>query len=72
MNFVLTGSLDNYTRKEAKEIIEDRGGRVTSAVSSKTDILLVGANPGSKLGQAEENDVRIIDETEFENLLKEE
>jgi len=71
MNFVLTGSLDNYTRKEAKEIIEDRGGRVTSAVSSKTDILLVGANPGSKLGQAEENDVRIIDETEFENLLKE-
>ena len=71
MNFVLTGSLDNYTRKEAKEIIEDRGGRVTSAVSSKTDILLVGANPGSKLGQAEENNVRIIDETEFENLLKE-
>ncbi|MBF8438098.1 NAD-dependent DNA ligase LigA [Halanaerobiaceae bacterium Z-7014] len=71
MNFVLTGSLDNYTRKEAKEIIEDRGGRVTSAVSSKTDILLVGANPGSKLGQAEENNVRIIDETEFENILKE-
>ncbi|MFW5994015.1 MAG: NAD-dependent DNA ligase LigA [Halanaerobiaceae bacterium] len=71
MNFVLTGSLEGYTRKEAKEIIEDRGGRVTSAVSSKTDILVVGDNPGSKLEQAKENDVRILDESEFNNLLKE-
>ena len=71
MNFVLTGSLEGYTRKEAKEIIEDRGGRVTSAVSSKTDILVVGDNPGSKLEQAKANDVRILDETEFNNLLRE-
>lgn len=72
LNFVLTGSLDSYTRNEAKEIIEERGGRVTTAVSSKTDILLVGANPGSKLDQAEENNLKIIDEAEFEKLLKEE
>lgn len=71
MNFVLTGSLEGYTRKEAKEIIENRGGRVTSAVSSKTDILVVGDNPGSKLEQARDNDVRVLDETEFNNLLKE-
>jgi len=71
MNFVLTGSLEGYTRNEAKGIIEDRGGRVTSAVSSKTDILVVGENPGSKLEQARENDVRILDETGFNNLLKE-
>ena len=71
MNFVLTGSLEGYTRKEAKEIIENRGGRVTSAVSSKTNILVVGDNPGSKLEQARDNDVRVLDETEFNNLLKE-
>ncbi|MFN2363561.1 MAG: helix-hairpin-helix domain-containing protein, partial [Halarsenatibacteraceae bacterium] len=70
MNFVLTGSLEGYTRKDAKKIIEDRGGRVTSAVSSKTDILVVGDNPGSKLEQAQQNDVRILDETGFNNLLK--
>lgn len=71
-NFVLTGSLDNYTRKEAAAEIEARSGRVTSSVSSNTDFLVVGANPGSKLEQAQENEVKIIDEEEFIKLLKEE
>ncbi|MGM0419718.1 MAG: NAD-dependent DNA ligase LigA [Bacillota bacterium] len=71
-NFVLTGSLENYTRKEAAAEIETRGGRVTSAVSTNTDFLVVGANPGSKLEQARENEVKIIDEEDFIKLLKEE
>ena len=70
--FVLTGSLDNFTRQEASEAIESLGGRVTSSVSGRTDFLIVGENPGSKLETAREENVRILQEDEFIKLLKEE
>ena len=69
LRFVLTGALDGYTRKEASAEIEKRGGRVTSAVSGKTDYLLAGSNPGSKYQKAEELEVEILNEAEFEELL---
>jgi DNA ligase (NAD+) len=67
--FVLTGSLPTLTRKEATEWIENLGGKVTSAVSSKTDYLLTGESPGSKLDKAKKQDVPIIDENEFRQLV---
>ncbi len=67
--FVLTGSLVNYTRAQAKEIIEANGGKVISSVSSKTDYLLAGENPGSKLEKAKELGINIISETAFDTLL---
>ncbi len=69
LRFVLTGALDSYTRKEASEIIEKRGGRVTSAVSGKTDYLLAGSNPGSKYDKAQELGVEILTEEEFEQII---
>ncbi len=68
MTFVLTGTLADYTRKGATQIIEDLGGRVTSNVSKNTDYVLAGENPGSKLNRAEELGVRIIDERAFNEL----
>jgi len=47
--FVLTGEMESLTRDEAKQLIKDQGGKVTSSVSSKTDFVVVGASPGSKL-----------------------
>ncbi|MGB9679108.1 MAG: NAD-dependent DNA ligase LigA [Thermoanaerobacteraceae bacterium] len=67
--FVLTGSLSKYTREEATKIIEERGGKVSSSVSKKTDYVLAGADPGSKLKKALELGVEVIDETQFEKLL---
>lgn len=63
--FVITGTLAGMTRNEAKEYITRRGGRVTSAVSKKTDYLLAGDDPGSKLARAEELEVRVIATKEF-------
>ena len=67
--FVLTGTLDKYTRDEAKLEIEKRGGKVTSAVSNKTTYVLAGDKPGSKIDKAKKLNIKIIDETEFENLI---
>lgn len=69
-NFVFTGVLKNYTRDEAKEVVEDLGGRVTTAVSGETDYVVEGENPGSKLEQAKKKKVTIINEEEFRRLLK--
>ena len=69
LSFVLTGTLDKYTRNEAKSEIEKRGGKVISSVSSKTDYVLAGENAGSKLKKAESLNVKIITESEFEILL---
>ncbi|HHW57261.1 MAG TPA: NAD-dependent DNA ligase LigA [Clostridia bacterium] len=70
--FVLTGTLENYTREQATKIIEERGGKVTNSVSKKTDYVLVGSDPGSKLKKAQELGVKIIDEKQFEEMLKDE
>lgn len=68
--FVLTGSLTNYTRDEATEIIENFGGKTSSSVSKKTDFVLAGEEAGSKLKKASEIGVKIITEQEFEEMIK--
>ncbi len=67
--FVLTGTLQGWSRDEAKQEIERRGGRVVSAVSAKTDYLICGEKPGSKLNQAEKLGVPVLDEEAFARLL---
>lgn len=67
--FVVTGSLENYTRKSIKETIKKHGGKVTSSVSSKTDYLLYGSNPGSKYDKAQKKGVTLIDEISFEKMI---
>lgn len=67
--FVLTGTLPRLTRDEARSLIEAAGGRVTGSVSKKTDYVLAGADPGSKLDKANELGVPVIDEDEFKKML---
>jgi DNA ligase (NAD+) len=68
--FVLTGTLPNYSRDEATRLIEEAGGRVIGSVSKKTDYIVVGADPGSKLDKARSLGVKTIDEGELLKLLK--
>jgi len=68
--FVLTGTLENYTRDEAKELIESLGGKVTSSVTKKTSYVIAGENPGSKLDKAMSLGVEILDEKDMKDLLK--
>jgi len=68
--FVLTGTLSKMSREEAKKLIQDRGGKVTGSVSGKTDFVVHGDKPGSKLAKALKLDVQTLDETQFEHLLK--
>ena len=68
--FVLTGSLENYTREEASNIIESFGGKTSSSVSKKTDYVLAGEEAGSKLTKAESLGVKIITEQEFQKMIK--
>ncbi len=67
--FVLTGSLDSLTREKAKELILDEGGSVGSSVSKNTDYVVVGENPGSKLEDAKEVGVEVLEEEDFLELL---
>jgi DNA ligase (NAD+) len=67
--FVLTGSLDRYSRSEAASLIKERGGKVSGSVSKKTDFVLVGVEPGSKYDKAKELGVKILSEEEFTSLL---
>ncbi|MFW6351462.1 MAG: NAD-dependent DNA ligase LigA [Bacteroidota bacterium] len=66
--FVLTGELEKYTRDEAKEKIEQLGGRATSSVSDNTDYLVLGEGPGSKLDEAKKRNVKILSEKEFRQM----
>lgn len=63
--FVLTGTLPTLSREQAKTLIKERGGRVSSSVSKKTDYVLAGSEPGSKLEEAEKLNVKVIGEKEF-------
>ena len=67
--FVLTGSLERFTRDEARERIEVLGGTVSSSVSRKTDVVVAGSEAGSKLTKAEELGITIWNEEEFINNL---
>ena len=68
--FVLTGSLEKYTREKASQIIEDFGGKTSSSVSKKTNYVLAGEDAGSKLKKANELGVKVITEEDFENMIK--
>ncbi|HZD71353.1 MAG TPA: NAD-dependent DNA ligase LigA [Actinomycetes bacterium] len=67
---VLTGTLDELTRDQAAKAVEERGGRVVSGVSKKTDFVVVGADPGSKSERARELGVTMVDEAGFRKLLE--
>lgn len=67
---VLTGTLEKYTRDAAKEILERMGAKPQSSVSPKTDIVIAGANAGSKLADAQKYGVTIWSESDFENAIK--
>lgn len=69
LTFVVTGSLESFTRDGINEVILAHGGKASSSVSKKTDYVLVGAEPGSKAKKAEELGVAIIDEAKFKDLL---
>ncbi|MDP8970548.1 MAG: NAD-dependent DNA ligase LigA, partial [Actinomycetota bacterium] len=67
---VLTGGLEGYTRDEAKQAVEDRAGKVTSSVSKKTGVVVVGSDPGTKADKARELGVPTVDEAGFAHLLE--
>ncbi len=68
--FVLTGALSKFTRKEASDLIEARGGKTASSVSKKTSFVLAGEDAGSKLQKANELGVRVISEDEFLSMIE--
>jgi DNA ligase (NAD+) len=68
--FVLTGKLEDFTRDEAANLIEQRGGRVSSSVSKKTDFVVAGSDAGSKLDKAESLGVKVLGEGEFNAMVE--
>ena len=70
MTFVLTGTLSQFTRTEASEIIEKFGGKTSGSVSKKTSVVLAGEDAGSKLRKANELGVRVISEDEFSEMIR--
>lgn len=70
LTFVLTGTLPTLSRDEAKNLVKERGGSVSGSVSKKTDYVLAGADPGSKLDDAEKLGTKVIDEAAFKAMLE--
>ena len=70
LTIVVTGSLEGFSRDEAKEAILARGGKASGSVSKKTDYVVVGENAGSKADKAEELGVPVLDEAGFRRLLE--
>jgi DNA ligase (NAD+) len=69
-SFVFTGSLAKRSREEAGELVLQHGGKLSNSVSKKTDYVVVGSDPGSKLDKAKELNVQVLTESEFDKLLK--
>ncbi|CAB5240529.1 unannotated protein [freshwater metagenome] len=69
LTFVVTGGLESFTRDSISEVITAHGGKAAASVSKKTDYVLVGSDPGSKLAKAQELGVPVIDEARFKELL---
>ena len=69
MLFVITGKLEIMSRAEAQNQIKELGGKVTSSVSKKTDYVVKGSDPGSKLDKAQQIGIHIIDEGQFRALI---
>jgi DNA ligase (NAD+) len=70
LTFVFTGELERWTREEVKRYVKRLGGRATSCVSGQTDYLVAGPGAGSKLGDAQEQDVEVLDEMEFVDFIE--
>lgn len=70
MTVVITGTLPKMSREQAERAVRNAGGKVSSSVTRKTNLLVAGQNPGSKLGRAIDLGVRTINEQEFVDLLK--
>jgi DNA ligase (NAD+) len=68
--FVFTGTLSNFTRDEAKAIVERLGGQSSGSVSKNTDYVVVGENAGSKADKARKLGIKILTETEFKSLIE--
>lgn len=68
-SFVLTGTLEEFSRQEASDIIEKYGGKISSSVSKKTDYVLAGIEAGSKLKKAQSLNLKIISEQEFKEMI---
>lgn len=71
LTFVITGTLKNFTREDAKAFIEAHGGKVTDSVSRNTNYLVVGENPGSKLQKARQLGIPLLDEESLQRLIRE-
>ena len=69
VSVVVTGTLEGFSREEAKQAVESRGGKVTGSVSHKTAAVVAGENPGSKIAKAEQAGVPVIDEATFIRML---
>ena len=69
LTFVLTGTLPTLSRDEAKDLIEQRAGKVTGSVSKKTNYVVAGSDPGSKLDKASELGIPVLDESQFKELI---
>ncbi|MGD9374514.1 MAG: NAD-dependent DNA ligase LigA, partial [Anaerolineae bacterium] len=71
LTFVFTGELDRWTRDEVQRFVEQLGGRATSSVSGQTDYVVAGPGAGSKLDEAQERDIPVLDEKEFTDFVEE-